>query len=422
MSRCRHSPRQFIGSDQGSAMVLTALGMVVFLGIVALAVDLGMLMGSRTESQRAADASALAGAASLIGGPNDEVRAKAWAEDFAESHTVHGESVDLRPDQGSPPDVEVLLAEKKVRVRVRNVTAERNNAIPTIFARVLGQDEVDVSTLAAAWAVPSGAARCPIPLALPDDWDDVDNDNIYDPGEQYEPFDPDNPLAFHTGYDLSDIVLGNEGLIEIKTRGGPAGGGAGNSLCVDFPSWHCWFQPEAIDGGSGSGGVDELRPWINDCPIPGIELTAGGFGNPPEGATIIYAASGSGNKQTLVGDFKDLIDNPAYEAEWGIYTGSAGDRICPVLPNSGGCAGPTNLRVRIMPVVRPDLVAGTGSKVHAPVAALVCVWIDKVAETPGGAHGSGPPGRRNVYVRLYDGCGGEGVGNNPFAYTLQLIE
>ncbi len=422
MSGCRRSPCQLISSDRGSAMVLTALGMVVFLGMVALAVDLGTLMGSRTESQRAADSGALAGAASLIGGPNDEVRAKAWAEEFAERHTVHGESVDLRPDQGSPPDVEVFLAEKKVRVRVRNIAADRNNAIPTIFARVLGQDEVNVSTLAAAWAVPSGAAHCPIPLALPDDWDDVDGDNIFDPGEQYVPFDPDHPLAFHTGYDLSDIVLGDEGLIEIKTRGGPAGGGAGNSLCVDFPSWRCWFQPEAIDSGPGGGGANALRPWINGCPIPGIELTAGGFGNPPEDATEIYAASASGNMQSLVDDFKDLIDNPEYEAEWGTYTGSAGDRICPVLPGSGGCAGPTNLRVRIMPVVRPDLVIGTGSDIHAPVAALLCVWIDKVAETPAGAHGSGSPGRRNVYVRLYDGCAGEGVGNNPFAYTLQLIE
>jgi hypothetical protein len=410
-------------------MAFVALGMIVFLGAVALAVDLGMLMGSRTESQRAADSGALAGAASLIGGPNDEVRAKAWAEEYAERHTVHGESVDLRPDEGSPPDVEVFLAEKKVRVRVRNVAAERDNAIPTIFARVLGQDEVNVSTLAAAHAVPSGAARCPIPLALPDDWDDVDGDNIFDPGEQYEPFDPDNQQAFHTGYDLGDIVLGDAGLIEIKTRGGPAegpaGGGAGNSICVDFPSWRCWFQPYAIDGGPGDGGANALRPWINDCPDPGILLKAGGFGDPPEDEyTEIYAASSSGNMQSLVDDFKDLIDNPEYEAEWGTYKG----RICPVLPidpndpTSGGCAGPTNLRVRTMPVVRPDLVTGTGSNVHAPVAALVCVWIDRVAETLGGAHGSGPPGRRNVYVRLYDGCGGEGVGNNPFAYTLQLIE
>ncbi len=418
----RLSPLQLIRSDQGSAMAMTALGMVLFLGVVALAVDLGMLLGSRTESQRAADSAALAGAASLIGGPNDEVRAKAWADEFAEKHTVHGESVDLRPDQGSPPDVEVFLAEKKVRVRVRNIAAGRNNAIPTVFARVLGRNEVNVSTVAAAWAVPSGAARCPIPLALPDNWDDVDGDNIFDPGEWYEPFDPGNPQAPHTGYDLSDIVLDDTGLIEIKTRGGPAGGGAGNSICTDFPSWRCWFQPFAIDGGPGGGGANALRPWINSCPDPGIELTAGGFGNPPEPATEIYAASASGNMQSLVDDFKDLIDNLEYEAQWGTHTGSDGDRICPVLPNSGGCAGPTNLRVRIMPVVRPDLVTGTGSNVHAPVAALVCVWIDKVAETPGGAHGSGPPGRRNVYVRLYDGCGGEGVGNNPFAYTLQLIE
>lgn len=418
----RRSLREIIDSDHGGVMVFAAVGMIALLGMVALAVDLGMLLGSKTASQRAADSGALAGAASLISGPNDEVRAKAWAEEFAEKHEVHGDPVDVRPDEGSPPDVEVFLAEKKVRVRVRNVSEERNNAIPTIFARVLGQDEMNVSTIAAAHAVPSGTAHCPIPLALPDDWEDTDGDNIFDPGETYVPFDPDNPEAFHTGYDLSDIVLDDSGLIEIKTRGGPAGGGAGNSICTDFPSWRCWFQPEAIDDGPGGGGANALRPWIASCPDPGIQLTAGGFGNPPDPATEIYAASASGNMQSLVDEFKDLIDNPEYEAEWGIFTGSNGDRICPVLPDDGGCAGPGNLRVRIMPVVRPDLVTGTGSNVHAPVAALVCVWIEKVAQTPGGAHGSGPPGRRNVYVRLYDGCAGEGVGNNPFAYTLQLIE
>ncbi len=55
--------RNWIGrlrDEQGATLVLVALGISVFLGMVALAVDLGMLLGARTESQRVADAAALA--------------------------------------------------------------------------------------------------------------------------------------------------------------------------------------------------------------------------------------------------------------------------------------------------------------------------------------------------------------------------
>jgi len=52
-------------NNKGVTAVVVALLMIVFLGIAALAVDIGYLKVSRSELQRAADAAALAGARML---------------------------------------------------------------------------------------------------------------------------------------------------------------------------------------------------------------------------------------------------------------------------------------------------------------------------------------------------------------------
>ena len=111
--------------QRGATLFLVAFGIFIFLGMVALAVDLGMMLGARTESQRVADSAALAGAGSLVTQPDDEVRARQWALDYAAENIVLGTIADVRPE-----DVDVLLDEHKVRVRVYNV-ASRSTAIPT---------------------------------------------------------------------------------------------------------------------------------------------------------------------------------------------------------------------------------------------------------------------------------------------------
>ena len=80
-------------------------------------------------------------------------------------------------------------------------------------------------------------------------------------------------------------------------------------------------------------------------------------------------------------------------------------------------------RIRFMPVVRPDEVTGNGSDVHAPVAGLACVFVDKVAGHMTEEHGMPPPpGQWNVYVRLTDTCVGVPGGKGPLLKALQLVE
>jgi Flp pilus assembly protein TadG len=424
MGSLSNAPLRLITSQDGSTAVFVAGGMVAFLATVALAVDVGMLLGSRTESQRAADSAALAGAASFITAPTDADRPRAWAIDYAQRHTVNGTLTDVRAE-----DVDVLMAERKVRVRVRNIAA-RGNAISTIFARVLGWDEVNVGTSAAAEVTPAGSGNCPLPLALPDRWTENDADNLWDgpPTDLYISYSgpvpsdgslvqcPDGTGSSGVGCDFTgyyDENVNSGELIEIKTSGGGAGGGTGNSICTDPASWRCWYQPYAIDGGPGGGGANALGPWIEGCPDETVVIHG------PPNPTIIHAASGSGNEQSLVEhEFKDLVDNNP--GQWNPT--NPGGACATSDGGDGPCLGSGNPRIRFMPLIDPTQVSGSGSNVTVPVAALACVFVDKVAQDPNRAHGQGPPGRWNVYMRLTDSCTGLAGGGGPILKALRLVE
>jgi Flp pilus assembly protein TadG len=64
--------KKFVQGAEGSIMVLTALGLVAFLGLASLAVDMGHLYVVRNELQNTADAAALAGASNLVKQENGE--------------------------------------------------------------------------------------------------------------------------------------------------------------------------------------------------------------------------------------------------------------------------------------------------------------------------------------------------------------
>src|SRR5208283_5113243 len=55
---------------RGMILPYVAISMVALLGFIALAIDLGMVMVAKTQTQNAADAAAFAGARTLTGGTN----------------------------------------------------------------------------------------------------------------------------------------------------------------------------------------------------------------------------------------------------------------------------------------------------------------------------------------------------------------
>ncbi len=74
--------RKFLGKDGGGALIFWALGIVAFLGFVALSFDVGRIANTQTEMQTLVDEVALAAGGELDRLPGARERARAAAEDL----------------------------------------------------------------------------------------------------------------------------------------------------------------------------------------------------------------------------------------------------------------------------------------------------------------------------------------------------
>lgn len=246
-----------IDNRRGATIVLVAAALAGLLSVLALAIDVGMLFTARGEAQRVADAAALAGAGSFIVAPDNGPRARAVAIDYAGRNDVRNQPVTLREE-----DVVVDLANERVTVTVRR-TAESGGAIGTWFARLFGVDAVDVGATATAEAVPAGAATCLKPFAVPDLWDDVDDNGRYDPGETYD------PTTTGYGSDFRDGVPSNNQVDPVGTTyendfGRPVVLKEGTPQEAIVPSWYFPWDVPQVDG-QPTTGASRYRWNISKC-------------------------------------------------------------------------------------------------------------------------------------------------------------
>jgi Flp pilus assembly protein TadG len=273
VSRRDNGMNKSLNNERGASIVFIALAATALLSMVALAVDVGMLFNTRSESQRAADAAALAGAGSLIVEPENANRARDVATLFGEQNTVYGELADLRTG-----DVDVDIAKGRVTVTVRRVNS-RGNAVPTWFARVFGTDDVDVDGRAVAEVQGASRATCVKPFTIPDMWDDVNGNGSWDPGEAYDPHvhgygsawrDAGSPGADGSAY-TNDLGR------PIAIKQGDNSFGGGNSWNYPGPSFsYPWDVPPGGHGkcsaASGSSGSSCYQWAIHNCLPTVIEL------------------------------------------------------------------------------------------------------------------------------------------------------
>lgn len=116
-------------TERGQALVLFAGGLAVFLGLVGLSIDIGRVVATRTDLQKAADAAAFAGAVDLP----DSTTATASATDYVALNSA-----------GSASDIEVTSAgEPNDTIRV---TASKH--VTYNFLKFIGLDGTDVSASA----------------------------------------------------------------------------------------------------------------------------------------------------------------------------------------------------------------------------------------------------------------------------------
>ncbi len=151
--------------ERGMTLVLVAMCIFVFIGIAALAVDVGMLFTARTSAQHAADAGALAGAYVFVNPPNGGVTStyiQNVAATVANQNNVLGTPAGI-----TTADVTVYMSNQRVTVNVPR-TAARGNAITLFFARIFGLMTSDIAASATAEAstAPTGG-RCIRPIFIP---------------------------------------------------------------------------------------------------------------------------------------------------------------------------------------------------------------------------------------------------------------
>lgn len=125
--------------ESGAVIVLVALGMVAFLGLAALVIDMGGLYERDRELQTAADAGALAGVQELVYTEGSHPAAESLAQQYVDSNAAVSGVVPAN------------LTQRDVAVDDTSVTVDlREDGVPFFFAKALGFDTGSVRAHARA--------------------------------------------------------------------------------------------------------------------------------------------------------------------------------------------------------------------------------------------------------------------------------
>ncbi len=138
---------------RGTVVVLTAVFMVVAMGLLALSVDVGYVMKVQAELQRATDAAALAGAGGLVDGATNAqlqafeflarnpigggclVEEEGWEQELAYWYAQHPDEIDIKVGHWDPDTRE--FSESGNLPSTIHVSASHLDA-PLFFSKLLG--------------------------------------------------------------------------------------------------------------------------------------------------------------------------------------------------------------------------------------------------------------------------------------------
>jgi hypothetical protein len=305
--------RRIVDNERGATVVIFALSLVALTSVVALAIDLGMLLTARAEAQRVADASAHAGAAEfwLRQETKEAVQpALEQALAFAAGNTIRHDAVQTGATGGASwvgdvlrydfeeGFIEVMPGEMKVRTTLRRA------GIPTWFARVFGVREVDVGASAAAAVRFAGSATCVKPFAVPDAWDDRNDDGFVgnqpanDPstGEYYKRFEFDSSPPPSTGYgsafrNQADPAIQNDLGRRMRLRAGNQSTSPGPSMYFSWELPDDPNMPKTCPGGTGGQSTFQL----NICSCNMNRITLGTQYETLTGAAMGWVRNGLGD-------------------------------------------------------------------------------------------------------------------------------
>lgn len=396
----------------GAALPLVAVMLLGILAVLSLAIDLGMAYTARTEAQRVADASALAGASAYLdwvdpymAGPDAEIRAK----EYAAINDVRNQAVDTANDLS----VEFLPAQSTVRVSVWR------RGLPTWFARLLGIDAITVSAVAAAAAVNAGSAKCVRPWAIMDMWkeqggescgQDANCDGWWDEGEEWA-FDPTQDHYEQaqsigdqnaTGYG-SAARDGLDGITNDRGRQITVKAQDPNSEFVVNPGTFLPWQMPDGDGDYMTGAAD-YRTNIEVCNENPVFLSDDA--TDPDGMYEYPLEFGNMVGPTFQG-VRELI-----QQDPGAYWDPSGSGSI----QGSDFPGLDSPRVIIVGLVDPEQLIGSGSDrpTHVRFNNFAMLFLEEQAGT------QAPVVARFLYY--VNGAGETGPTTGPLVKTLRLIE
>jgi Putative Flp pilus-assembly TadE/G-like len=236
---------------RGQTLVIVGVGMVVLVGLVGLIIDVGLQWGDNRGSQNASDASAEAGAVVLmeymLGATHDDDDVVDAVEDAAAAGGIEVDLAEYTDWQGTPfdPSIEVggggMIPTGAQGVRVIGTRVHQ-----TVFARVLGINELSVFTDATAVSGPT--EPCPpssgpcalLPVTIPNTIVTCDGQNKSVATEDPWEGPPDGPEYI---LPLCGNNPGSVGWIDWT----PPGGGVDeladqicdpNPIDLFFPDWY----------------------------------------------------------------------------------------------------------------------------------------------------------------------------------------
>lgn len=387
----RHSPKK--SSEHGVTIPMLALFIVVLFTFAALAVDVGVLYTARTSAQHAADAAALAGAATFLNSTASQPAAALNAAiAVAAQNTVLGRAVTIAAE-----NIVVDPTNRRVTVTVPRTGA---NGVQTFFANALGIKSVNVATVATAEASDRGSAsRCIKPVFMPNTMlSDLPTANEACHPAAGTPqiiFDPETH-DFSAWFKANQAsFLGKEITLREYRGSGPLA-----------PS-----QYYSLDFGAGANTYRcAWAQCLNDCPSANLDEIACGMPYPVE--------TGGMTGPTVQG-VKELIDAPQQDTWAGL---DDNNQYTFHLGGSGGPLSTSSRSVVVIPIwdsCTETVTPGThGQKVK--VVGFLNVFIVDA-------------GGQNVTARLMDWTecppGGSGVSNGetgpatgPLAIPVHLVQ
>ena len=271
-NRFRHLGRD----ERGMSLVFVGASLMAFLTATTLAMDVGMIMTARAQSQNAADAGALAGATSLafdsFSDRSATGPAKSSAVSTALTNAVMRQNVSVTPGDIDFP-VGPTGLNNRVRARVYR-DAAHSNPLQTLMGGFFGVSQVDVWASATAEASPANVVTCVKPFFIPDKWEERNpTTTTFDPlTSQFDMFD-------NHGVELSpeDYYNGNldspgyTGYNNDRDKGTLLILRAGTGNNIEPTMYFSWNMPGNT---SGVIGGDWYRDNIAGCnqfkiPIPG---------------------------------------------------------------------------------------------------------------------------------------------------------